>query len=88
MAPEVRSVLRKIDQLFVQGDFNQASELGISSIKECDASREYENSIAILQKLVEYANQNQENNLNKEQFEAHLIIRYLFMGKIEEVQAL
>ena len=87
MPPEVRSVLRKIDQFIVQGKFKQASEIGISSIQECDSSREYENSVAILQKLVECANQSQKN-LNKEQFNAHLIIRYLFMGKIEEAQAL
>lgn len=87
MAPEVRSVLRKIDQLVVQGEFKQASEFGISSVQESDASREYESSIAILQKLVEYAIENQDN-LNKEQFAAHLIIRYLFLGKIEEAQAL
>ncbi len=82
MSPEVRSVIRKIDELVIRGEFNDAYNQGILKIQESDQSREYEDSISVLNKLIEHAVSLEETVL-KENLLVHLMIRHLLRGQLD-----
>ncbi|MHA2501588.1 MAG: hypothetical protein ACXAE3_01765 [Candidatus Kariarchaeaceae archaeon] len=55
MAPELRTILRYIDDHLGTGDYDSAISKAIQSIKVYDDEREYENSISVLEKLISIA---------------------------------
>ncbi|MHA2253109.1 MAG: hypothetical protein ACXAD7_22290 [Candidatus Kariarchaeaceae archaeon] len=82
MAPEVRSVVRKIDDYLAEGDIEKSYDEGITAVIECDESREYEKSILILNKLIECASNNNDEII-METLQSHLILRKSVDGSLD-----
>lgn len=74
MAPEIRSILRYMDDYIETGDYDNAIERGISAIKVYDHEREYDSSISILEKLIEIENLRR-NTLKIAKYTYHVKVR-------------
>lgn len=55
MAPEIRTILRYMDDYITSGNLNEALERGVQALVEYDKDREFDNAIEILEKLISVA---------------------------------
>ncbi|MDH5403449.1 MAG: hypothetical protein OEY49_13220 [Candidatus Heimdallarchaeota archaeon] len=79
MEIEIRSELLKIEDLIKEGNINNAINQGIISVKTFDKRKNLENSISILNKLVEIS-EHEDLLMEREKFITHIIVRYALLG--------
>ena len=82
MAQDLRSVIRKIDDDINRESYQDAYKMGFEAIKEYDKERDFENSVSVLEKLIDLGKQINEP-YRIEELNGHLLVRFLLMGKID-----
>ena len=85
MAPEVRTVLRKIDEFSIKKDIKALTKEVSQAISAYDKERDYSKSISVLEKLVENEFVTKNNVLLLE-FQSHLLLRYLLNNQFTEAK--
>lgn len=85
MAPEVRTVLRKIDEFSIKKDIKGLTKEVSEAISAYDKEREYSKSISVLEKLIENEFITEKSVLLLE-FQSHLLLRYLLNNQLAEAK--